>query len=294
MTIARTFPPGWHFASKPDPRRLAVGDLLAIEPEPSHRQPACANCDDHEVMYARRVTGPGRVVTWVGGARVHAELISGPCPVCQGDALDQWLAANSGLAGIELDGKPALEIRLTEQAPLPGQEAAFQAAWSLAAEIPAARTWALFSGDFGRGKTHLLCGLVNACRLARVYALYTKSERILSELRETFQPGALEDTGSIRRKYELVPALAVDELDRVKWTEWAGEQLFAILDQRHLHGRATWFASNQGPAALARTNPTLGALVSRISAGRVAELEGDDLRPAAQDELPGLPDYLHD
>jgi hypothetical protein len=38
----------------------------------------------------------------------------------------------------------------------------------------------------------------------------------------------------------------------------------------------------------------LAALVSRISSGYVVVLEGPDLRPAFQPELPELPEYLHD
>jgi hypothetical protein len=286
-----TYPPDWEFADTSNPRSLAVGDLFEIALESPKHPPACPNCGDHRVMYARRVTASHRIVTWIGGTKVFAETITAPCPVCQGDALQAWLAEQSGLAGMILDGKPALDIRVADVQPLSGQEAAFELAWRILSELPDTRTWALFSGDFGRGKTHLLAGLVNGARLAGTYAIYTKSESILSALRATYESNAAETTAEVRRRFEFVPVLAVDELDRVQWTEWAGEQLFAILDERYSHGRATWFASNTGPSALASTNRSLGALVSRISAGEIVAVTGSDLRPMIQE---GLPDRFNE
>lgn len=283
--IDRIWPPDWHFSERSNVQHIVIGDMLPVDVEPSDVDaPSCLNCRDIELVFARKVTRSGPV-TWIGGKRFHASLISAPCPVCRGEHLQEWLKHNCGLEGMEFDGKPALEIRVTDETPLKGQEEAFDVAWSLLAGIPDEHSWALFTGDYGRGKSHILVGLVNGCRLAGVYALYTKSEVILSTLRSTFEQDAGKTTDEIRRRFEQVPILVVDELDRVKWTEWAGEQLFAILNTRYDHGRPTWLASNLGPGALSKKSEPLAALVSRMSAGKMVVVGGADLRPMKQDQL---------
>jgi DNA replication protein DnaC len=291
----RIYPPDWHFADRPSPSEIQNGDRFpAVLDSAFLGKDVCQNCGTSEgLLYSHFVAATGPMHSF-GNRFMHAQLHSAPCPVCRGDALQTWLADNCGLAGLELDNKPALDIRVSDEQPVKGQEAAFKLAFELMAELPEAKTWALFSGDYGRGKTHILCGLVNAARLAGVWSVYTTSEKILARLRETYDPAsAIESTAVVRRRFENIPVLVVDELDRVKWTHWAGEQLVAILNERYMHGRATWFASNMGPTALAKEVEPLAALVSRISSGQMVGIAGDDLRPMEQDEMP-LPDYLVD
>lgn len=277
------YPPDWHFTPRSHVNHIVVGDLFPVVPGSSPNG-GCANCGDHELVYARRIQRSGPV-TWVEGKMFHAVLQSAPCPVCRGDSLGAWLEENCGLLGMELDERPALEIRVAGENPMDGQHESFKVAWSLAAELPDAKSWALFSGDYGTGKTHILVGLVNAARLSKVYAIYTKSEAILSALRSTFDDGSVHSTDDVRLRFERVPVLAVDELDRVKWTEWAGEQLFAILNSRFDARRATYFASNLGPGKLIDKTEPLAALVSRISAGHIVAITGSDKRPAYQPAL---------
>jgi len=283
----KIYPPDWHFSDRSTLQDIVIGDLFPSFIFPSEAAPECVNCGDHRLVYARKITQSGPL-HWVNGRRFHARLLSAPCPVCRGEFLAEWLEHNCGLAGLELEGKPALEIRVTEQTPLKGQADAFDVAWSLLSELPTPHSWALFTGQYGTGKTHVLVGLVNACRIARIYALYTKTERILSRLKATFDPGSTVRSDEVRRRYEQIPVLVIDELDRVKWTEWAGEQLFAILDERYLAGRPTWFASNAGPGALSETSEPLAALVSRMSSGFMVAFTNADLRTPQQQEM--LPD----
>ena len=285
------FPPDWHFAHRPAAVALLAGDLIACTPEVPRSEIAleCANCYDHRFVYARKVERSGPVF-WDDARRYHGRLQSAPCPVCRGEYLGQYLLELCGLADLEVDGKPAVDIRLADVSPLRGQDDAFRVARQLLAEIPTPTSWALFCGDYGRGKTHVVMGLVNGARVAGIYARYTTSEQILEALRSSYRDGSPVSTAEIRQRYERVPVLAVDELDRVKWTEWAGEQLFAILDARYLQSKATYFASNLGPKALAEVSEPLAALVSRISAGYMAVLAGPDFRPLMQQSLLDSPD----
>lgn len=283
------YPPDWHFSERSHVNHIVIGDLFPVVMFGAGDKIKCLNCMDQEFVYCREITRSGPL-HWIGNRRFHSNLRSAPCPVCRGDYLGEWLSQNCGLLGMELNDKPALEITIVDVSPSKGQEDAFQAAWNLLAELPMPKTWALFSGEYGRGKTHILAGLVNACRVAGVYALYSKSETILSELKDTFTEGSTKTTDQVRRKFESVPVLVVDELDRVKWTEWAGEQLFAILNARYDRGRPAWFASNLGPTALSEKAEPLAALVSRLSAGIMVAVGGADLRPQQQGALNGLVD----
>jgi len=282
--VPTKWPPDWKFTKFDHPRQLVPGDLLPVAVSTSPTilaHCACSNCGDIHVVYARRIGSKGKP-TWIEGRELRAELIASPCPVCRGDALDEYLAEVSGLDGLVLDGKTMLSIRIADVKPLPGQDEAFRVAWQLLSELPEPHSWALFSGDYGRGKTHILAGLANGCRLARMRSLYATSEQILSALKATYDDGATERTAAVRYRFETVPVLVLDEVNRVRWTTWAGEQLFAVLNARHTGGRATWYGSNLGPSALEQTSEELAALVSRMSSGYMVALTGEDLRPVGR------------
>ena len=184
-----------------------------------------------------------------------------------------------------------MEISLKDKQPNKRQSAARLVAETLLNELPLPKSWALFTGDNGRGKTHLLCALVNGCRSGRVWSQYTKSATVLDDLRQSYNDPDGSATLVIRRRYENIPVLIVDELDRVKWTDWAAEQLFAILDARYMAKKATWFGSNLGPSALESLSGTTKALVSRMSSGEIVALNGPDFRPLEQ---PKMMDRFHE
>jgi len=291
MNTSVIYPPDWHFADVFSASDLSVGDLVPVSMEKHiFGGASCSNCDGRAVLYAREITAFGPV-TWIDGKMFHSRIVHAPCPVCQGAQLEHWLLENCGLSDKELNGKPATDVTISGSKPAKGQEEAFSVAARLLKELPAPRSWALFTGDNGRGKTHILFGLVNECRRKKVWALYSKSASILEAIRESYDDPGGSVTAAIRRRYENVPVLVVDELDRVRWSEWAAEQLFEILDARTLSGKATWFASNLGPSALEKTHGSLKAIVSRISAGEIVAVQGYDLRPASQ---PALPEHFID
>lgn len=292
MTVATMYPKDWTFPNPAD-RRLGVGELIPAAVAPSPNPTDCPNCSGVSSVYAYKVVEKGGVLDTIGGHKYRLSLVSGSCPVCRGTALQDYLLAASGLAGLSIDGKPMAEIRLADVPPGPGQQEAFEVAWALLAEIPHPKTWALFSGAYGTGKTHLLAGLVNGCRLAGVRAVYTHSSQMLDEIRATFGDHPVRPTAQVVAEYVAPPALAVDEFDRIRWTEWAGSQIFSLLETRYQLGRATWFASNLGPSALEAVSESAAALVSRMSSGLMAVLTGPDRRPfggLAQPASNGLPD----
>jgi len=140
--------------------------------------------------------------------------------------------------------------------------------------------WVYLWGGYGTAKTLILKTAVAEALRADKEAVYARMVDLLDELRAAYD----EDKASralVERihYYTALPLLALDEIDRVKETEWARERIFQIIDRRYTSaelGRgATLLASNSSPEALD------GYLCSRVRDGRfeVVEMQGADLRP---------------
>lgn len=260
---------------------FGLGQRLGCVPPTAPGQ--CLNCGGRDYVYSWVLTATGPRHYFGPGPKDwrHASLESAPCPVCQGGQRDAFLIALSGLESLVLDGKPAVDLRLSDFRPAPGQVDGVEVARRLLSEVPTPRTSALFFGPYGTGKTHLLCCVVNGLRVAGVTATYTTAEGILRSLRRTFSGG---NTEAVRRQLEGVQLLVVDELDRVKLTDWAGEALFGILNTRYAAGLPTLCATNKTPSELGESD-TYAALVSRLSAGEMVAVTGEDMRPMAQGRL---------
>ena len=285
-------PDGIRLGDPEYPDRMVAGESLRAYVGPAGE---CRNCENADgAMYFWRITDDpkrdhlfitpsGREV--LRGARLESHL----CPECKSDFRTKWLIEKSGLMGMELEGKKALDMRLHEYHPKTGQKSAWRVGLALQQELPHATSPALFFGPPGTGKTHLLVCLTNAARVIGVWAHYTTSEAILRRLKATFDGQGNAD--AIRVEYEGVDVLCVDELHAVKWSDWAGEQLFGIIEGRHASGRPTWFASNAAPGELKALSPVLGPILSRISTGYSVRLDAEDQRPR---ETVELPEWVHE
>lgn len=279
------WPDGWNFTVVDSLEKIAVGNRFPVIVEPTQAINICENCMDLDrLMYSYLIVRQGKVHFFQdskGNSRVlNASLQSQPCPSCNIEEKMKWLEIHSGLIGIELEGKKALDLRLEVVTARDGQSHVINVAKKLQQEIPNPKSWALFYGTNGIGKTHVLVCLANSCRVANVWAHYSTNENILRKLRLCYDNRSLKTVDEVRQYYEDAPVLIVDELDSVKWTDWAGEQLFAIIENRHMKGLPTWFASKKTPSEL-RENSTLEAIVSRISAGWLVGIDAHDQRADA-------------
>ena len=140
--------------------------------------------------------------------------------------------------------------------------------------------WVYLWGKPGLAKTLILkIAVAESIRLGRE-TNYVRMVDIIDSLKKSFeQKGSWGEDVRRLEKWSDVPALAIDEFDRIQATEWADNRRFLLLDKRYsdacLRRSLTIFASNADPKGFE------DYLSSRIHDGRffVVKLSGMDVRP---------------
>ena len=282
----KSYPDTWQFAHPRTLEEIKEGDRF---PAALSITGTCWNCQDCDrMMYSYLVVknGPAHWFDDKEGndRKACAVLQSMPCPVCNQATRVNWLERHSGLFGVNMENKSALSIRLSAIETRKGQSKAIETSKILLSEMGNPPRWLLLYGPNGSGKTHILCALVNGFRVANLWAMYSTSENILRKLRAAYNGSTSRQADEIRVDYESADVLIIDEIDRVKWTDWAAEQLFGIIETRHMAGRSTYFASNKTPTELREMNSSLSAIVSRMSAGWLVGVNAEDQRLFAWQE----------
>lgn len=219
---------------------------------------------------------------WLAGRWVYGHLVLADCPVCAGSMRREFLERNSGMVGMMLQsGVPATSCNLDSFSKRIGSESALDLSKKILSDVTGQRKIrsAMFIGNYGVGKTHLLCAILNGCRLAGLLSRYTTSEGILSDIRETFSASAKRITQDVIREYSNIPILAIDELPRIQTnSEWVTVNLFEIINKRLSSNVLTIFASNKSLDEM--TDEPLSAIASRLRAGLICEIKATDFRPA--------------
>jgi DNA replication protein DnaC len=215
------------------------------------------------------------VCNGTGWLRVERELSDPrfgklePCE-CQADRALEHLRSLSGLHGAEL------QATLDELDPTvgPGTAAMVEACRRF---MEAPTGFLTLWGQVGTGKSLCLCAITNA--LLRRGAVYISLHDLLDFARQGFDASPGDDAAARLRRFMAVPVLCLDELDKVKESDWVQEQLTALVDARFRSGVAgetgTVFALNSDPAELSPW------IASRLRDGRACVVyNGDpDARP---------------
>ncbi|MGZ3626538.1 MAG: DnaA ATPase domain-containing protein [Ktedonobacteraceae bacterium] len=152
------------------------------------------------------------------------------------------------------------------------QPDAYELAQAFAAETVG--TLALY-GSYGSGKTHLLAAIANAvassgriCRFASVVSLF-------DALQERIQIG--QDYHELLRKAIEAPLLVLDDLDKLKPSEFREETLYKLLNGRCNAGLPLAISSNNAPNDLERWVGSAGR--SRLMQGLIpVPMNGPDYR----------------
>lgn len=204
-----------------------------------------------------------------------------PCPNEQyhGAERVKRLVALSGLYPADL------KRRLDDISAMPGNEQMLEAANRFLDEPYG---WLYLWGGPGNAKSEILIAIINELNLSgHGPAIYIKFSTLVNKMREAFTEQAhrqkflatgkgldeLDNLGYVDR-FELIKSikvLAVDELDKVRMTDFAQEFRFDFFDERYrqaIHGETmTVFASQSKPDDM--PNP----LKSRFNDGRFMVIE---------------------
>jgi DNA replication protein DnaC len=212
---------------------------------------------------------------WVRSGAQHGEPQFGklePCDVCGNDRHLQYITANCGLQGAELDSRLA-----TWQTNTGGILSKQRLAAKRAIEdaIRNRCGFVSFYGDFGGGKTLALQIVVNEMRHKQIEAFYAPLASVLDHLRSLFNSDK-KSSGFWQRLLDI-PVLALDEVTRFHDTGWAQERLWVLADTRYrrIGSHLTVFATNDDPTVSLPTSEPVGYLYSRMRQGCLVELRGD-------------------
>jgi DNA replication protein DnaC len=244
----------------------------------------CWNCGGAGMMFVYVIrSGPypmpnGAKVKWLAGEGVAAgwyqgETHSAPCPRCQGDAWKEYLRANCGLKDNDL--RVSIEAFKAE-----GIYFVKETAKNTARQLLAMNTnpsgFVTFWGEPGRGKSHLLKGLVNGFRGVGVFSQYTNMSDLLGKIRDLFS----DDRGGVAvealiHHYRNVRVLAIDEIDQVTYTPWVKQTIHRLLDTRYEDPCLLTILALRDVNKLPED---LEYLRSRMFGGECIEVCGDDMR----------------
>jgi DNA replication protein DnaC len=96
-----------------------------------------------------------------------------------------------------------------------------------------AGTWLLFVGNTGTGKGHLCAAIINRIIQAGWSALFTKTPRLLREIKETFNRDTEVTQSEILRRMGALDLLIIDEVGVQFGTDTERMILYEVLDLRY-------------------------------------------------------------
>lgn len=177
-------------------RAAALGDL---------HENRCENCDGARWVGVRMSAG--------------ATAVAVPCRECT------TLEERAANAGIESRYRSAT---VESFRPEPGKERAVEFAreWD-------ARRSVVFTGDVGRGKTHLGCGLVHKAIDRGLPARFVSIAELMDELKARFDDGAKEQSQAYFDRTIQTHVLMLDDLGKEQDTPWTRERVSTLIDRRY-------------------------------------------------------------
>lgn len=129
-------------------------------------------------------------------------------------------------------------------------------------------------GTCGNAKTLTLQAVVNHFVNHNVLAIYTTFADAVAYIKDAFSEGATDSAQARVNRLQTVPVLAIDELDKVKSTDWVREVETQLLDRRYRDGLAgkcgTLIAMNGSLSDLQ------SHIASRLKDGRNIVIENND------------------
>lgn len=152
-------------------------------------------------------------------------------------------------------------------------------------------------GKKGGGKSLLLTALVASfCRIKRPAVYFNASEVVtmLAPRDEIGLAGEFKgDMDARKRQLKDTPVLAIDEVDKIRWTPWEVQQIGEVIEHRHRYAecRVTLLAMNKPPWEWSNSG-SVEHIASRLSDGRFYRKWPDDKLkwlPKCANGVPELP-----
>jgi DNA replication protein DnaC len=136
-----------------------------------------------------------------------------------------------------------------------------------------ARLWAsnpqgtlILYGTFGSGKTHLLTAIINeGIEVHKRYSLFTTTTKLFNAIQERMHCD--DGYASLLRRASTTPLLVLDDIDKVKLTDFKQEIYFTIIDERVIHGLPTAISTNKLDDLASYVG---GAVADRLNIGQIA------------------------
>ena len=195
-----------------------------------------------------------------------------PCATCNKDAV----AGSTGLNPVEREIRFA-DIETDER---PGAAKMLKAARQFIADD--CTGFLTVHGGYGNAKTTLLKAIVNECVSKGLSARYITMTEVMAYAREAFESQKQGDTdyGRITDLAKL-HVLAIDEVDKARFTEYAREVQVHLFDARYRNSHAvgTVVAWNGDFHSI-----DLPSVLSRLSQFVVVENNDKDMRPLLGDK----------
>jgi DNA replication protein DnaC len=134
-------------------------------------------------------------------------------------------------------------------------------------------------GSYGTGKTHLLAAIANAVSVSGQRCRFASTTLLFGAIQERIGQGL--DYLDLFRRATSAPFLLLDDLDKLKPSEFREETLYTILNGRSVAGLPLAITSNNPPDKLA---PWIGgAGCSRLMHGLIpVPMNGPDYRMEVQ------------
>lgn len=192
-----------------------------------------------------------------------------PC-VCEAgrERAERWRGLPEEATGVRLRGGRVKSVA-----------AQVEALKAIKAFIKQPRGWVTFAGGYGVGKTTLIYAALNHLADRGVYGRYVMMPELLDKLRGILRRDD-QTYASVLRQVITAPILAVDELDKIRDSDFVDEVLHAIFLARYQDRARLGTLIGYNLDGAANIPPFLA---SRIRDGRfrLIEMTGVDLRPIA-------------
>ncbi len=118
----------------------------------------------------------------------------------------------------------------------------------------------VLGGGTGVGKTHLAIAMVQELVSRGKCAVFVPTVDLLDEIRAGYDSGKAEQ---IQRGAREADCLVLDDLGAQRTTDWVGERLFSLVDDRYRNGRQTVITTNA--AGMKELSEGLGDRGARIT-----------------------------